>query len=178
MRIISGKFKGRILTPPKNLDLRPTTEVSKEALFNILNNIVYFEDIKVLDLFAGIGSITFEMISRGVIHVTSIENNYKCTSFLKQSAEKLNINNISIINSDVFKILPKLSNQFDLIFADPPYDIQNLDSIPNLIFNNNLLSDDGLFVLEHPNFYDFSDNKYFTDHRKYSRVNFSFFKNK
>ena len=150
---------------------------SKEALFNILNNIVYFEEIQVLDLFAGIGSITFEMISRGVKHVTCIESNYKCTSFIKQSAEKLDINNISTITSDVFKILPKLSTKFDLIFADPPYDMQDLEKLPDLIFENNLLVEDGLFILEHPNFYDFSENKFFTDHRKYSRVNFSFFKN-
>jgi len=176
MRIISGIYKGRRLNPPMNLPVRPTTDMAKEALFNILNNILDYEETVALDLFAGLGNISFELISRGCTSVTAVDNNLKCTGFIKKAAEELKMTGISTVKADAFSFIRKISVKFDFIFADPPYDNPELAELPNLIFDGGLLNDDGLFVLEHPDIYDFSEHPNFFDHRVYSRVNFSFFR--
>ncbi|MDR2083623.1 MAG: RsmD family RNA methyltransferase [Bacteroidales bacterium] len=176
MRIISGTYKGRRLNPPNNIPVRPITDMAKEALFNILNNIIDYEEIEALDLFAGLGNISFELVSRGCPSVISVDNNVKCTGFIKKTAEDLKMPQISVIKTDAFQFVRRISQKFDFIFADPPYDSPGIPELTQLIFDEDLLNDDGLFVLEHPDDYDFSNHPNFFDHRVYSRVNFSFFR--
>jgi 16S rRNA (guanine(966)-N(2))-methyltransferase RsmD len=175
MRIVSGKYKGRIITPPKKLPVRPTTDLAKESLFNILNSYLDFDDIEVLDLFSGTGNLTYEFVSRGCKSVDLVEKDFGCIRFIKQTIEKLNIDNVNVIKQDVFKVLKTWKKQYDLIFADPPYGIDNLDSIPTLVFNSGILKDQGLLILEHPRDYNFSESPGFLEHRSYGSVNFSFF---
>jgi 16S rRNA (guanine966-N2)-methyltransferase len=177
MRIISGQFGGRRFSPPNNLPVRPTTDQAKEALFNIFNNNFDFENIKVLDLFAGTGSISFEFASRGVSSITSVDQNYNCCSFIKATAEQLSAP-LHVQKADVFKwVENNKGRKFDLIFADPPYDLKNLKDIPELIFKNEVLSENGWFVLEHPKEYKFGEHPNFKEHRNYGNVNFSIFTN-
>ena len=176
MRIISGYYKGRRINPPTNLPVRPTTDMAKEALFNILQNDVIFEDTKALDLFAGVGNISFELVSRGCPSVVAVDNNINCVKFIKEAAEKFQMTGLSVIKTDAFKFLSQNKMQFDFIFADPPYDNPNITSIPDLVFENNLLAPNGVFVMEHPYTCHFEANPRCFDHREYSRVNFSFFK--
>ncbi len=163
MRIIGGEFGGRRFNPPANIPARPTTELAKEGLFNILNNSIDLEGIKTLDLFSGTGSITYELASRGAAQMTVIERDDKSFAFIKKTAAELHITDrITFIKGDVFKYLKQCTDQFDLIFADPPYALANIDEIPELIFKQNLLLPGGTFVMEHaarnnyekhPNFY-------------------------
>jgi 16S rRNA (guanine966-N2)-methyltransferase len=176
MRIISGTHKGRRLIAPKNLPARPTTDFAKEGLFNMIGNDFNIEEITVLDLFAGIGGITFEFASRGVEKIMSIDENYHCVSFIKKTAKELELNQIDVFKNDVFRYLKKYDTKFDVIFADPPYNLKKIDLIPELVFKNNLLKENGLLILEHDRNWDFSKNPYFSNHRKYSNVNFSIFK--
>jgi len=176
MRIISGSHRGRILHPPKNLKLRPTTDIAKEALFNVLYNYFDFEDLTVLDLFAGTGAIGCEFASRGSEFVTAVEINNKAAVFIRKTAEELNFN-IQVITADVFRFIPSCKIQYNLIFADPPYDLQTAAELPNLIFKHNLLANEGWFVMEHSKSLDFSKHQNLFDHRKYGKVNFSIFKN-
>lgn len=177
MRIISGKYKGRRINPPANITARPTTDFAREGLFNLLASRIDFEDITVLDLFAGTGSIGIEFVSRGSRQVTAIEMNDRQLAFIRKACSELKIDNLLLIKSDVFKYITKARLQYDFIFADPPYDLKNLAELPDVIFSNNLLSADGLFVLEHSAKNDFSGHPNFSEHRKYGNVNFSFFKN-
>ncbi len=177
MRIISGHFKARRLEVPKNITARPTTDFAKEGLFNLLNNRIDFEGIEVLDLFAGTGSIGLEFISRGANSVISVEQNNKHCAFIRNTTKKLNIDNLFLIRQDVFKFIRSTSKQFDLIFADPPYDLENFDTIPNILLDKQLLKEDGLFILEHSSKKNFENHLLFESHRKYGNVNFSFFKN-
>ena len=124
MRIVSGKYKSRRINAPKNLPTRPTTDIAKEALFNVLNNNYYFEDISVLDLFAGIGSISLEFASRGTEHIISVDNHYACVKFIEATAKDLDAE-ITVIKSDAFKFIEKSSLKVDVIFADPPYDLSD-----------------------------------------------------
>ncbi|MDR0364630.1 MAG: 16S rRNA (guanine(966)-N(2))-methyltransferase RsmD [Bacteroidales bacterium] len=176
MRIIRGIWKGRRINPPKNLPVRPTTDIAKEALFNVLENSYDFEELKILDLFAGTGSISYEFASRGAQKVTAIEQNSRCIEFINKTKEALQIKSLQAIRYDVFLFAAKTAEKFDLIFADPPYDCDELATLPNLIFENDLLNEDGVFVLEHPIEYDFESHSNFFQHRKYGKVNFSFFK--
>ena len=176
MRIISGTFKGRRIKPPQNLPVRPTTDFAKEGLFNLLNNRIDFEEINALDLFAGTGNITLELASRGAQRVTSVDINFKCLDFIKKVSRDLKIENIFTVKSNVISFLERASGSYDLIFADPPYDLEELDKIPNLIFNADILKKDGLFVLEHSKANKFEDHPRFEEHRKYGNVNFTFFK--
>ena len=178
MRIISGKYKGRVIKVPTNFRARPTTDFAKENLFNILSHSFGLEGISVLDLFSGTGSIAFEFVSRGAASVTAVEKNFQHSRHLKQTAEKLDIANIQIIKSDAFLFLAKVKKSYDLIFADPPYNMEHIDSLPSKIFNSNLLASDGLFILEHSKDYQFSENPFFNEQRTYGSVNFSFFKAK
>ena len=175
MRIVSGFLKGRRFNPPTNLAVRPTTDIAKESLFNILNNHVDFHGIKALDLFAGTGSISLELISRGCISVTSIDNNFKCVDFIKKTAESYKIDNIHIVKTNVFNFLKFISTPFDLIFADPPYDMEGIHAIPDIIFEKNLLTKDGILIIEHSRDINFENHLHFYEHRLYGKVNFSFF---
>jgi 16S rRNA (guanine(966)-N(2))-methyltransferase RsmD len=175
MRIISGKYKGRRISAPSNITARPTTDFAKEGLFNLLNNRIDFEGIDVLDLFAGTGSISVEFVSRECNSVISIEQHDRQCSFIRKVCAELKIDNLTLLRTDVFKYISSCHMQFDMIFADPPYDLDKLTLIPDLIFKNNLLKADGLFVLEHSSKQKFDEHPNFVDHRSYGNVNFSFF---
>lgn len=175
MRIISGMYKGRRISAPSTITARPTTDFAKEGLFNLLNNRIDFEDIDVLDLFAGTGGIGIEFISRGCKSVISIEENDKHCAFIRKVCTDLKIENLSLLKTDVFKFIGSCHTQFDMIFADPPYELDKIQEIPNLIFSKELLKQDGLFVLEHSSKNSFELHPHFVDHRHYGSVNFSFF---
>ncbi|MCL1868052.1 MAG: 16S rRNA (guanine(966)-N(2))-methyltransferase RsmD [Paludibacter sp.] len=175
MRIISGKFKGRRLQVPANITARPTTDFAKEGLFNFLNNFIDFEEITVLDLFAGTGSISLEFISRGSKKVVAVENSKTQTNFILQTIKTLDINNLTLLNTNVFQFLKTCKMSFDLIFADPPYDHNDFAQIPDSVLNTNILNPEGIFILEHSAHYDFSAHSHFKSHRKYGNVNFSIF---
>ncbi len=174
MRIVSGINKGRQIIPPKDLKARPTTDFAKESLFNILNNKIDFENISVLDVFSGTGSISYEFASRGAKSVTSVEINFKHVSFIRSEAKKLNMN-IKVVQANAFYYLKKTKINFDVIFCDPPYDVEGIEQIPEIVFNNNLLVQDGILILEHSKNYNFSENPNFKDVRQYGSVHFSFF---
>jgi 16S rRNA (guanine(966)-N(2))-methyltransferase RsmD len=175
MRIISGKYKGRRISAPSNITARPTTDFAKEGLFNLLNNKIDFEGIDVLDLFAGTGSISIEFVSRDCNSVISIEQNDRHCAFIRKVCAELKIENLSLLKTDVFKYINSCHTQFDMIFADPPYELDKLAQIPDLIFAKKLLKPDGLFVLEHSANNKFENHPNFVDHRNYGNVNFSFF---
>jgi len=176
MRIIGGQFKSRIFRPAKNFKARPTTDFARENLFNILENRYDFENKKVLDLFSGTGSISFEFASRGCLDVTSIELDRFHHKFIESVIETLGIKRIvKAMNADVFKFISRTSERYDLIFADPPYELDRIAEIPNLIMNSNLLNNEGLLVLEHGKTNDFSSHPFFRELRKYGSVHFSFF---
>ncbi len=174
MRIISGEFKGRPIHPPQNLPVRPTTDKAKESLFNILANNIDFEDLKVLDLFAGTGNISYEFASRGALEITAVDADFRCAKFIKTTAETLKMP-IKTIRANVFSFLSTEFAKYDLIFADPPYDLERLAEIPDLIINQNILNEDGVFILEHSSDHNFSKHPWFKNTRTYSKVNFSFF---
>jgi len=177
MRIVSGEFKGRRFSPPKNLKARPTTDIAKEGLFNILNNMIDFEGISVLDMFSGTGSISFEFASRGCRNITSLEINSANYAFIQKIIKELEMGDvIHSFKYDSFKFIESTKTKFDLIFADPPYDHKELENVPDLIFEKELLNPDGLLILEHPKEKDFKNHPYFFENRKYGHVNFSFFR--
>ena len=177
MRIISGKHKGRKITAPSKLPVRPTTDMAKEGLFNILNNTYYFNDISVLDLFSGTGNIAFEFGSRGCLAITSVDENQGCIKFISETSEQLELN-ISAIKSDVFGYLEKTGGKYDIVFADPPYDLDfdDFSKIPELVFSRELLLEDGVLIIEHSKHTDLSKLPHFTNQRKYGGSVFSFFK--
>lgn len=176
MRIISGKFKARRIDVPHNITARPTTDFAKEGLFNLLNNHIDFEGIDVLDLFAGTGNIGLEFVSREVRSVICVEQSGKHVAFIHKVCKLLNIDNLTPIKGDVFKYISSTKIKFDLVFADPPYDLGKLGEMPTLILKNELLKPDGIFVLEHSVKDDFESHPHFDFHRKYGNVHFSFFK--
>jgi 16S rRNA (guanine966-N2)-methyltransferase len=178
MRIISGLYKGRRISAPSNITARPTTDFAKEGLFNLLNNRMDFEGIEVLDLFAGTGGIGVEFVSRGANAVTSVEQNERHCAFIRKVCAELKIETLSLMKADVFKFIGSCHMQFDMIFADPPYELDKIDEIPHLIFGYNLLKADGLFVLEHSSKSNFENHPNFDNHRNYGNVNFSFFQMK
>ena len=176
MRIIGGILKGLRLNPPKNLPVRPTTDLAKEALFNILLNQIEFEDIKVLDLFSGTGNISLEFASRGASLVMSIDRSIQCIHYLKDTARQHKLEQIKTFKADVFKYLQLETDQYDLIFADPPYDLNQIPEIPKIIFDKNLLKPGGLLIVEHQSLQNLSNHPAFVDQRKYGHSSFSFFK--
>lgn len=177
MRIISGKLKGRRFSPPKNFSARPTTDIAKESLFNVLANRIDFEDLKALDLFSGTGSISYELASRECADVTSIELDPKHHAFIKSTIFELNIESqVIALRADVFRYLKKCSRKFDFIFADPPFTLSSIDQIPDLIFDMELLNEDGLFIIEHSNVNNFASHPHFLEVKNYGKVHFSFFK--
>jgi len=176
VRIIGGTQKGRHINPPANLPVRPTTDLAKEGLFNILNNIIDFEGLKVLDLFAGTGSISFEFASRQAAVVVAVDLNFKCVEFIKKTSLQLGFLHLKAIRTDVFRFLSKSPNEgFDLIFSDAPYDIDNVMILPDLVFSHNWLNEDGLLIIEHTRSLQFAGHKHFSQTRRYGKVNFSFF---
>ena len=175
MRIIGGRFGGRRFEPPRSISARPTTDFAKEGLFNILNNQIDFEETTVLELFAGIGSIGLELASRGCPAVTMIEKSEAHTRFIYKVKTELSIDTVQVIRTDVFRFLHGCSQKFDLIFADPPYELNELPQLPDLIFEKKLLTEEGIFILEHPKKYDFSEHANFDSHRNYGNVQFSWF---
>jgi 16S rRNA (guanine(966)-N(2))-methyltransferase RsmD len=149
--------------------------MAKEALFNILNNHYDFEGLKVLDLFAGIGSISYEFASRGATEVHSVEMNPRCVNFITETSRNLDLKNLFVIRANVFSYLKRSGKNFDIIFADPPYDLDGIETIPDLVFENELLDKDGWLIVEHPANIDFSEHSNLDQHRKYGKVNFSMF---
>ena len=176
MRIISGKYKGRRITAPKNLPVRPTTDMTKEALFNILNNHFYFEDISVIDLFAGTGNISFEFASRGTKDIYAIDKHFGCTKFIYDTAKAFDFS-INPYKSDVYKFLEKTPLKAEIIFADPPYDFEREQflKIAEIIFDRNILNEDGLLIIEHSKHTDISTHPNFSYAKKYGGNVFSFF---
>jgi 16S rRNA (guanine966-N2)-methyltransferase len=176
MRIIGGSLKGLRLNPPKNLPVRPTTDMAKEALFNILQNQIEFEGIKVLDLFSGTGNISMEFASRGAEQVISVDRNIQCVHYLKDTSRQHRLTNITAFKDDVFKYLQLETQQFDLIFADPPYDLNKIPEIPKIIFDKNLLVPGGLLIVEHQSLQNLSNHPAFAEQRTYGHSAFSFFR--
>jgi len=176
MRIISGKFKGRRLEVSQKLSARPTTDFAKEGLFNLLNNRIDFEDIRVLDLFAGTGSIGIEFISRGCQEVIAVELSERNCASIRKACQILQIDNLFLHRADVFKFISHCHTQFDVIYADPPYDSDKITDLPDLILQQDLLSENGIFILEHSAKQQFDDHPHFDFHRKYGNVHFSIFK--
>jgi 16S rRNA (guanine(966)-N(2))-methyltransferase RsmD len=176
MRIVSGFLKGRRFDPPASFKARPTTDFAKENLFNVLNNRVDFESLKVLDLFGGTGSISYEFASRGCTNITCVEMNGLNFGFIKKSVEQLGLRKeIQVVKGDVFKFCAKSSETFDLIFADPPYDLKTAPQLPDLIMGGTLLKADGLFIMEHSDKVSYAHHPCFKEVRDYGKVNFSFF---
>ncbi|MGA8852605.1 MAG: RsmD family RNA methyltransferase [Christiangramia sp.] len=176
MRIISGQHKGRRLTAPSKLPVRPTTDVAKEALFNIINNNYHISSLSILDLFSGTGNIAYEFGSRGANLITAVDAHYDCVKFIKKTASELDLP-ITTIKSDVFKYLEKAPVKADIIFADPPYDFEDekFAKIASLVFQNGLLNEDGQLIIEHSKHTDLSELENFLESRKYGSSVFSFF---
>ena len=179
MRIITGKYKGRHFDIPRTFKARPTTDFAKENIFNVLTQYIDFEDAEALDLFSGTGSITLELLSRGCSHVVSVELDRDHHRFIQQCLQKLvsqGDSSVIPLRGDVFRYIKSCKQQFDFIFADPPYALKELPTIPSLIFERGLLKEDGVFVFEHGKDYDFSGDPHFVEHRSYGSVNFSLFR--
>lgn len=177
MRIISGKNKGRKITPPANLPVRPTTDLGKESLFNILNNYFFFNAVTVIDLFAGTGNVSLEFASREAISVTAIDIHKPCVDFIRKMAAQLDYKNLTAIQGDAFQYLERLRQPVDIIFADPPYMMEEVEKLPQIVFERNLLKPDGWLIIEHSKAHDFSQHPKFYQHRKYGKLNFSFLVN-
>lgn len=176
MRIISGKFRGKVIRPPNNFRARPTTDFAKEALFNILINSFDFTELKVLDLFSGTGSIGLEFASRETGFVEMVEKNHIHYDFINSTIQKMRISNARVIKTDVFTYIDHVKQSFDIIFADPPYDLEKAESLPDMILPSELLNPDGWFIFEHSKNLDYSNNPNCFDQRAYGSVHFSFFK--
>jgi 16S rRNA (guanine966-N2)-methyltransferase len=176
IRIISGTHRGRRASAPKNLPVRPTTDFAKESLFNILDNHLEFEGLKALDLFSGTGNISIELASRGAASVIAVDNNAKCCSFTKETAHAWGLDSIiRTVKSNAFSFIKGMGGQYDFIFADPPYDMDNTATIPTLIYEHKMLAPGGILVVEHGKDTDLSQLAHFVQKRTYGNVNFSLF---
>ncbi|MBN1183469.1 MAG: RsmD family RNA methyltransferase [Bacteroidales bacterium] len=176
MRIISGINKGKRIDPGKRFKARPTTDFAKEGLFNVITNHFNIEDISVLDLFAGTGSISYEFASRGCQSIDTVELNPMHFDFIKKTASDLNYTQLKVYRADCIKFITNAKKSYSLIFADPPYDFQKIPEIPQLIFDNEILQPGGWFILEHGGKNNFTSHEKFFNHKKYGNVNFSIFK--
>lgn len=178
MRIIGGKYKGRRITPQAGFKARPTTDFARESLFNILNNRIDFEEVSVLDLFSGTGSISYEFASRGAREVHLVEMDTRHISGIRRIIKDMGITNIKTIHIDVRAYLKTCAVKYDVVFADPPYELSWLREIPDLVIGSGIVNEEGFFILEHPRDMSFSSHKLFFEHRNYGGVNFSFFRAK
>lgn len=174
MKIIGGQHSGYTIRPPKNLKARPTTSIAKESLFNILNNRYHFEGLKVLDLFAGSGNISLEFASRQAANVVAVDFSSITFSFLQQVSQQLNISNLTPIKGEAIKYLQHCTDSFDIIFADPPYGMQNIDAVINTVFERNLLTDIGVLIMEHDKHMRLPQEN-LKENRKYGHSSFSFY---
>lgn len=175
MRIIGGRLKGKFIEPPMGFKARPTTDYAKEALFNILDNEYEFDDLKVLDLFSGTGSISYEFISRGAGHVWCVEMNPQNAAFITSESRRLGISNLTVVRHNVFEFLPICREKFDIVFADPPYALDDLQTIPDKVYEQDIIHPGGYLILEHGDEHSFKDHPYFLKEKVYGRVHFSFF---
>ena len=173
MRIIRGKYGRRRFDVPTNITARPTTDFARENIFNVIENLIDIDGIEALDLFAGTGAISLELLSRGAARVTAVEKAMTQYAFIRRTAEQLGEQNLNLIKGDVFKFLAAPHEKFDFIFADPPYDLPRFGEIPQLVLQADILKPDGFFIIEHSRAYDFSTLPGFVDHRIYGSVNFS-----
>lgn len=176
MRVITGKYKGKHFEVPRTFKARPTTDFAKENLFNVLRAYLDFEETRALDLFAGTGSITLELLSRGCTEVVCVERERAHFNFLCKIFRTLNDDAVTPICGDALKFIAKGSRSFDLVFADPPYALREINEIPDRVMGSMLVVPRGLFVLEHGKANDFSQHPNFVEHRAYGSVNFSFFR--
>ena len=178
MRIISGSLGGRRINPPLNMPhTRPTTDIAKEGLFNILQNNWKFEDLKTLDLFGGTGSISYELASRGANDLTIVEKDDKMFSFIKKTATDLGLENFKVVKSDVFRFIESCNEKYDFIFAGPPYALTTIDELPKLIFEKALLNEGGWFILEHTPRNDYKTFSNYLREKNYGTTIFSIFEN-
>ena len=176
MRIIGGTLRGKSILPPAGYKARPTTDFAKEGLFNTLDNEFYFEDLAVLDLFSGTGSISFEFASRGAGEVIAVEMNPVNAAFIKKSAAMLGVSRtVQVVHHNVFDFIPLCTKRFDIVFADPPYALEGLDTLPDKVLGRALVHPGGYFILEHPAEYDFAAHPSFVKEKKYGNVHFSYF---
>lgn len=175
MRIIGGSHKGRKFKVPHSFKSRPTTDLARESLMNVLMNRYHFNGLKAIDLFAGTGAVSFELASRGLENILTVESSFKLCGFLKQQATDFNFASIRIIKKDAFRFLKGQVQTADIIFADPPYDLKEIELLPALIFDNNWLNSEGCFILEHSKEFNFEAHPRFSSLKKYGAVHFSFF---
>lgn len=175
MRIIGGRLKGKTINPPANYSARPTTDFAREALFNILDSEYEFDDLMVLDLFGGTGAISFEFASRGAGHVYCVEMARENASFIKTEAARLGLGNVTVVRDNVFDFLPICHKKFDIVFADPPYAIEGLDTIPDQVLSRDIIHPGGYLILEHGGEHSFTGHPLFTKEKVYGRVHFTFF---
>ncbi|HOG41567.1 MAG TPA: RsmD family RNA methyltransferase [Bacteroidales bacterium] len=176
MRIIGGSLKGKTIIPPSGLKARPTTDFAKEGLFNVLTNEIEFEETSVLDLFAGTGSISFEFASRGCKEIVAVEMNPMQADFIRKTAGKLGLSSLIVVRHNVFDFINICTRRFDIVFADPPYQLEGIDTIPDRVIEHNILADNGYLILEHPNELNFTGYPYFVKEKRYGNVHFTFFK--
>ncbi len=176
MRIVGGIFGGRRFSPPARIPARPTTEVAKEGLFNMLNNSMDIEGLKTLDLFGGTGSITYELASRGAENLTIVERDPVTVDFIKKTIGELGIKDkVNLIRNDVFKFMKQSTDRYDFIFAGPPYALETIDDLPKLVFEKQMLLPGGVFVLEHTPRNDYQHHPHFTRIKNYGTTVFTFF---
>lgn len=175
MRIIRGKYGRRRFNVPTNITARPTTDFARENIFNVIENLVDIEGLKCLDLFAGTGAISFELLSRGAASVTSVEKSPTQARFIEKIKHELGDKNLHLLRTDALRFIRDSSSTFDFVFADPPYDLEGFAEIPEMVLNSNLLHPGSIFIIEHSKKHDFSNLPHFAQHRAYGSVNFSIF---
>ena len=175
MRIIRGKYGRRRFSVPTNITARPTTDFARENIFNVIENLVDLESLKCLDLFAGTGAVSFELLSRGAASVTSVEKSATQARFIEKVKQELNDRNLHLLRTDALRYIRDSSTSFDFVFADPPYDLNGFGDIPQMVLESRLLHPGSIFIIEHSKKYDFSSLPHFIDHRVYGSVNFSIF---
>ncbi|MDE6061755.1 MAG: RsmD family RNA methyltransferase [Duncaniella sp.] len=175
MRIIRGKYGRRRFNVPTNITARPTTDFARENIFNVIENLVDIEGLKCLDLFAGTGAVSFELLSRGATSVTSVEKSPTQARFIEKVKHELDDRNLHLLRTDALRFIRDSSSTFDFVFADPPYDLEGFADIPEMVLNSNLLHPGSIFIIEHSKKHDFSNLPHFAQHRAYGSVNFSIF---
>lgn len=175
MRIINGKYRSKRIVAPKNLPVRPTTDMAKEGLFNFIENDFHLDQLVVLDLFSGTGNISYEFASRGAKSVVAMDLDFNCVKFIKTTVKELGFSQVQVLRGDAFKYIKETKNQFKIIFADPPYAIENQDEMVSNIVTSDILVDEGWFIIEHDAHHKFDHLPGFVKQKRYGSVNFSVF---